>query len=81
MLELFQGVTKAEQFAGWDALLLRVGDSTWWDWDIGLAPIYWQWHVEYWLVIWDGLPIWFSGDKLCWRRPQKAEQDEVSAGH
>jgi hypothetical protein len=73
----FWGVAKAERFAGHDAIW-RASDSTWWDWDSGSAPLYWRWPKEYQVVIRDGLPIWFSGEKPCWRRPQQAERDATT---
>jgi hypothetical protein len=71
----FWGNAKAEKFAGHDAIW-RSSESTWWDWDSGSAPLYWRWPKEYRVVIRDGLPIWFSGEKPRWRRPQQAERDE-----
>jgi hypothetical protein len=62
----------------WDAIW-RIGDATWWDWDSGLAPLYyWCWPKEYRIIIQDGLPIWFSGEQPCWQQAQQAERDETT---
>jgi hypothetical protein len=64
-----------EKFPGYDAVK-RAAESSWWDWDGGSAPIYWRWPKSYRHIIRDGLPIWFSGDKPTYRRPQQREKDE-----
>jgi hypothetical protein len=71
----FWDSARLDKDPGYDAIH-RVADSSWWDWDVGSAPLYWRWPREYRTTIRDGLEIWFSGERPRWRRPQRQETDE-----
>jgi hypothetical protein len=66
--------TIKDKAPGRDAIW-RIADSSWWEWDVGSAPIYWRWPPAYRDTIRDGLEIWFSGEKPQWRRPQRVEKN------
>jgi hypothetical protein len=54
----------------------KCSDSSWWEWDRGSRPQYWQWKEDYLNVIHDGLPWYYSSTQPHYLKPQRHEADE-----
>jgi hypothetical protein len=58
--------------------VLRVADSTWWDWDGGSTIFFWRWPAEFRVSVRDGTRLWIHEAKLpSYRRPQRDINDVI----
>ena len=45
--------------ARWDTLP-KVQTASWWEWEDGLAPLFWRWNVGYIVQAQDGIIPWIE---------------------